>query len=116
MTLRTTLNTTGLIAALLLTGFASAAISDRSAEPSAQSPFSLAYFHIKQAGHIKQSGHIHQGERQWPRADNAQGGGGTCVWVHQFEKRISVYQKRYCQVPAHTQATTAGLASMNHTF
>ncbi|RLT96024.1 hypothetical protein [Ketobacter sp.] len=109
MTLRTILNATGLIVALLLAGFASAAISDRSAKPLAQSPFSLAYFHIKQ------SGHIHQGEHQWPRADHAQGG-RTCVWVHHFEKRISVYQKRYCQVPAHAAATTAGLAPVNHTF
>ena len=104
MKLKTTLKLTGLAGALLLTGFATATITDSGAQLTAERPLQLAYFHIK------------TGERQAPTVATEHSRRNTCVWVHRFEKRISVYQNRYCEASFAPSPTTAGYASVNHTF
>ena len=110
MKLKTALKTTGLAGALLLTGFATAAITDSAAaitdsavQPATETPLQLAYFHIK------------TGERQAPTA-SSNDSSNTCIRVHQFEKRISVYQNRYCEVSFSNSLSTTGYASVHHTF
>lgn len=103
MKFKTTLKTAGLAGALLLTGFATAAITD-APQVTAEAPLQLAYFHIK------------TGERQAPTASTSDGSSNTCILVHRFEKRISVYQNRYCEVSFAPSSTTTGYASVNHTF
>ena len=104
MRLKTTLKATGLAGALLLAGFATAAINDSGAQATAETPLQVAYFHIK------------TGERQAPTIASEQGNRNACIRVHHFEKRISVYQNRYCEVSFSTSPTTTGYASVNHTF
>lgn len=103
MKLKTALKTTGLAGALLLTGFAGAAITDSAVQPATETPLQLAYFHIK------------TGERQAPTA-SSNDSSNTCIRVHQFEKRISVYQNRYCEVSFSNSLSTTGYASVHHTF